>query len=325
MKIYSQQGIHGAKTIGTANNIVNEYTALTQNAFAGSTSLTVANSALNTNARFTNVLQPGDLIMIIQLQGIDIRNGNDLNGIGSDTAWGRIENYYFCGNYEFRQVLSVPNANTINLDCPLIKDYLSSAFGPSTKSQVVRVPRYASLTINTGGVLTCDDWNGTVGGILAVEIQGNVVVNTGGIIDATGKGFRGAALAANTPNTGSNTVFSTLNTTGADKGEGIVGYQIIYDNEGGRYGRGAAANAGGGGCVHNAGGGGGANASPNPSLWKGFGIPDLSGTNWATAWNLDNPNFSTFNATNSAGGGRGGYSFSSSNQNAITTAPSNAA
>ena len=321
----AQQGVHGAKTIATANNIVNEYTALTQNAFAGSTFLTVANSSLNTNARFTGNLQPGDLIMIIQIQGIDIKNGAELNYIGSDTAWGRIENYYFCGNYEFREVASVPNSTTINLTCPTSKDYLSSGFGPTTKTQVVRVQRYSSLTINSGGVLTCDDWNGTVGGILAVEVQGNTVVNTGGVIDATGRGFRGAAISANTPNTGSNTVFSTLNSTGADKGEGIVGYQTIYDNEGGRYGRGAAANAGGGGCVHNAGGGGGANASPNPSLWKGFGIPDLTGTNYANAWNLDNPNFSTFTAANTAGGGRGGYTFSSSNQNAITTAPSNTA
>ena len=324
INLFSQQGAHGAKTIATANNIVNEYTALTQNAFAGNTSITVANSGLNANGRFTGTLQPGDLVMVIQIQGIQIRSAS-AGIVGSDTSWGRIENYYFCGNYEFRQVASIPNGTTIDLDCPLSNTYLSSGFGPSTKTQVIRVPRYSSLTINSGGVLTCDDWNGTIGGVLAVEVQGNTVVNTGGVIDASGRGFRGGALSGNTATYGSNTVFSTLNTTGAEKGEGIVGYQAIYDNEGGRYGRGAAANGGGGACVHNAGGGGGANASPNPSLWKGFGIPDLTGTNYATAWNLDNPNFSTFNTTNSAGGGRGGYTFSSSNQNAINIAPSNTA
>ena len=66
--LFSQKGKDGAKTINAANTKVNEFTALTANASIGNTTLTVASSSLNTNARFTSTLTPGDLIMIIQMQ-----------------------------------------------------------------------------------------------------------------------------------------------------------------------------------------------------------------------------------------------------------------
>lgn len=62
---------------------------------------------------------------------------------------------------------------------------------------------------------------------------------------------------------------------GAEKGEGVAGYQAEYDAFGGRYCRAPGANGGGGGCAHNGGGGGGANApnsSSNSAYWSGNGI-----------------------------------------------------
>ena len=64
--LYSQKGKDGAKII-SANTVVNAFTALTANASAGNTILTVASSALGTN--FTSTLTPGDVIMVIQMQG----------------------------------------------------------------------------------------------------------------------------------------------------------------------------------------------------------------------------------------------------------------
>ena len=102
------------------------------------------------------------------------------------------------------------------------------------------------------------------------------------------------------------------------QGEGIFGYQLDYTPFGGRYCRGAAGNAGGGGDCHNAGGGGGANAGNPGVAWNGNGIPDVSTGTWVTAWNLESAGF----ATNvSSGGGRGGYSFAATNQNALTLGP----
>jgi gliding motility-associated-like protein len=329
---HAQQGVHGPRIVNVANTIVNEYTPITANVAAGSTTIPVANSALNTNGRFPSALQPGDLIMIYQVQGVFIRHAGIVGG--SDSTWGRIDNayeYYNCGRYELRQVNAVPNATSIVVDCGTQYDYSTGAI--NHRPMVIRVPRYTTLTINVGGVLTCDDWNGSVGGVLAVEVQGSTVINAGGAIDATGRGFRGGSLAGdNATAFGVNNTYSMNNSFGAEKGEGIAGYQADYDFFGGRYCRGAAMNGGGGGDGHNGGGGGGSNA-PNSTnaaaamAWSGLGVPDQSQAAWTTAWSIEPP-AGTMNLrtnANSAGGGRGGYSFSGSNQNATTVPPGNAA
>jgi gliding motility-associated-like protein len=329
LPICAQQGLHGPRTVTAANTVVNEYTAITAFIPGGSTSITVANSALNANGRFSGALQAGDLIMLIQIQGTIIRDVSQLSSSG-DTTWGRVApgDYYSTGLYEFRQVVSVPNATTINIDCGTTNAYVQNG-GTARKPMVVRVPRYTTLTINAGGVLTCDDWNGTIGGVLAVEVQGNLTVNLGGAIDATGKGFRGGSLVGdNNTSFGVADVSSTNNSLGAEKGESVAGYQAEYDVFGGRYCRGAPANGGGGGDAHNAGGGGGANAPNGTSAtayWSGNGIPDPNAS-YTAAWNQEPPanTMSARTAANSAGGGRGGYTFSSSNQNAATLPPGNA-
>jgi len=320
---FAQRGVHGPRTVSAANTVVNEYTQLTADALVGAVNLTVANSAMNANGRFASALQPGDLILIYQVQGVFIQNQFSVSG-PTDTTWGKVLDYFNCGYYEYRQVLSVPNATTITIDCGLTRQYNTIN---GQKTEIIRVPRYTTLTINSPGVLTCDDWNGTIGGVLAVEVQGNIVVNAGGSIDATGKGFRGGSLVGdNNTAYGVNNTYSTNSSMGAEKGEGLVGYQAEYDGVwGGRYCRAPGANGGGGGDGHNAGGGGGANAPNSTSataVWSGNGIPDPSAA-YTAAWNLEPPiNTMTLRtAANSAGGGRGGYTFSDQNMNAGTLGP----
>ncbi|MCL4856852.1 MAG: hypothetical protein KJZ55_06230, partial [Flavobacteriales bacterium] len=157
--IQAQRGKDGNKTV-TGTEIVNAYTLLTSDASTGSSSITVTNSSLNTN--FSGNLAAGDLIMIIQLQGVSII---DMAHPGQNPTWGEITNYNNCGNYEFLEVESVPDGTTINLSCALINNYTSNG-----TVLIVRVPRYNTLTINSGGVLTTSAWNGSSGGILAVEV-----------------------------------------------------------------------------------------------------------------------------------------------------------
>ncbi len=319
--VFAQQGKNGPRIVTAANTIVNEYTGLTASVASGGTIISVTNSTLNGNGRFTTSLQPGDLIMIIQIQGINLNgtlNGTIANPL--DTSWGQIINYNNCGRHEFAQVRSIPSATSIELDCGLQFSYSS---GGTNRAQVVRVPRWTTLTVNAGASITSDDWNGTVGGIVAIETQGNITLN--GTIDATGRGFRGGALLENVTAFGVDNMGSTDPTYGAEKGEGIAGYQADYDPLGGRYGRGAAANGGGGGCGHNGGGGGGANGGVTAN-WRGMGIPDPNGA-YTAAWNLD-PQYglnylTTLTTANSAGGGRGGYCFSDQNSNALVAGPSN--
>jgi gliding motility-associated-like protein len=114
----------------------------------------------------------------------------------------------------------------------------------------------------------------------------------------------------------------TSPTGGSEKGEGIAGSQADYDTFGGRYGKGACANGGGGASCHNAGGGGGANAGNIANWQNGFGVPDISNANYITAWNLEGAGTSSIIAE---GGGRGGYTFANTNANELSDPPGSTA
>ena len=214
--LIAQRGKHGSLNVSALNVIVNEYTSLTSNATAGSNVINVANSNLNANSRFASNLQVGDLVMIIQVQGISMKTF--AVGPGQDSTYGEILSYQNCGNYEFAQVFAIPNGTSIQLDCNLMNNYSASP----AKTQVIRVPRYSSLTVNAGSSLTGDPWNGTIGGIVTAEVNGTSVVN--GSVVATGIGFR-RGFAVNQGNFGGMR-FVDLGAgyaEGGEKGEGIAG------------------------------------------------------------------------------------------------------
>ena len=309
----SSPGKDGALTVTTANTIVNTYTSLAANAAVGSTSLSVTSAAALGVA-------PGDLILIIQMQGAGIDTSVNT------AAWGAVTNYNNAGNYEFATVYSV-SGNTINLaPCG---PALQHSYTASGHAQVIRVPQYSILTINSGASITAPAWNGTTGGVAAVNAQNTVTIN--GSIDVTGTGFRGGVRDNLTTNPVANVTGYAFTTaaTGANfsaqKGESIAGFTADYDTLGGTfpggYGRGAPANGGGGGNAHNAGGGGGANGYSGIAWNNGQGNPDTNNANWITAWNLD-PTLNS--ATTSSGGGRGGYTYAAAQNNPTTTAPGNA-
>ncbi len=312
---FAQRGKDGVVSISALNVIVNEYAVLTADASIGNTSVTVDNNSLNANSRFPANLSQGDLIMIIQAQGANL-TGNffvDVNGVSfglpKDSSWGGILNYNNCGNYELAEVLGTVGSNTIDLTCGLQNNYTAAG-----KVQIVRMPRYSSFTINNAASLICDVWNGSKGGIVAIEVDAATVVE--GSINTTGRGFRGGVVD-NQSSFGSNDVASSSAALGAEKGESIAGYQNDYNVVGGRYCKGAPANGGGGGNMHNGGGGGGANGG-DPANWIAVGVPSLATANWANAWNLEWPGLAN---ANSSGGGKGGYTASINNQNALTIGP----
>lgn len=297
-------GKDGAKTITAVNTIVNEYTYLTSNVSSGGTQIQCNSNTINANGRFSGNLAAGDLLLIIQMQGASINTG-------STSSYGSVTAYNSAGLYEFAKVSSIGSSGKINL-----ANALRNSYATSGKVQVVRVPRYTTLTINSSKSITCPDWDGTTGGIVAVEAAQTVTIN--GSINVNGKGFRGGVKEENTTTPGSPAVYrSTSDADGAEKGESIAGPASTLGN--GQYGRGAPANGGGGGNAHNAGGGGGANVGSG--TWTGNGTPDTSSANWKTAWNLESAGFAS---TSSPGGGRGGYSWSSTSKNPLTTAPGNA-
>jgi len=309
LNVFSQKGKNGVGNI-SISTVVNAYTALTVNAFTGNTTINVVSGA---------GYAIGDLIYIIQMQGASVNcfsnifgNPNNIEPIS--TAFGKITNYNNSGNNEYAQVSSIAG-NIITIDCPLKNNYTAAG-----KVQVVKVPRYTSLTITATGTITCPPWNGTTGGVIAIEVDGNTIINAGGAINASGLGFRGGAITGKTVGSvfgGGSFGNSSIN-EGGYKGESIAGSVLDYStNFNGPFCKGAVANGGGGGNGNNAGGGGGANAG-DTLLYTGTGNPDISIAGYVTAWNLESVGFS---GSTSSGGGRGGYSYSNNSQNPRTTAP----
>jgi gliding motility-associated-like protein len=329
----AQRGSMGNMTITVQNEWLNSYTTLTANANVGATSITVANNALS-GAAFSSNLAAGDLILIVQMQGatVDVNTtptavwgGNYVvqdswiagtNPEWDQTEFGQVLNYNNAGNFEFAEVRAISGGTGIQLNCALTKSYTVSG-----RVQVIRVPRLDNLTIQNNASVSCPNWNGSTGGVVALEIDGNLTLNGTGRIEANEKGFRGGireSFSALTGDTGSKGYLGSFDAIeGAEKGESIAGHYAEYDALFTRYCRGAIANGGGGGNYHNAGGGGGSNVGTG--VFYGYGVASPGPSNaWVNAWNLENPALLT---NPSAGGGRGGYSHATANQNPLTTAP----
>ena len=333
-----QRAKDGNYTVTSSNYVLNSYTTLSSNATIGQSLISVSSNALN-GGFFTTNLAAGDLILIIQMQGASmnvdtyaaseyINSSGQFWGPYTTTLghlndwplfiplWGEITAYNQSGKFELAQVRSVSGTATINLTCPLTNNYVISG-----RVQVVRVPRFANLTINSNTSAVPSLWNGTSGGVIAIEVDGNLILNANGKISSSGYGFRGGVTEDQTlgapPGSVNDVGFcaSHVATQGAEKGESIAGFYTEYDLVYSRYCKGAPANCGGGGNNHNAGGGGGSNVGSTTLTYTGKGIPSIT---YNTNWNLE---LAGMGGSNSPGGGRGGYSGSTSDQNENTLGP----
>jgi len=276
--LFSQCGLDpssGTTTISTASQIVNSYYPGQGNPVIGALVLNVGSIDPAGNS---TILAPGDLILIIQMQGVDINSSNTDsygNGIVGGAASGYLVSNLFAGNYEYNSVASIVGS-TINLSYSLANNYYTRPFtsGDKQSYQVIRIPRTFDLTITGAGSVTAPFWNGSSGGVVVLDAANVLTIN--GIITVSGLGFRGGggiqltgATAGNTNGTGALTntdyrwnspVTTPANLTGGVKGEGISGTPVYVLNPGsttittnadegytnGAMGRGAPANAGGG-------------------------------------------------------------------------------
>ena len=314
-------GIPGKDGIGAISASVNTYFPP-----SGSATVGVGSSTLNlgTGVGPTTALTAGDLVLVIQMQ---------------DSS-GALE-----GNYEYAQVASV-SGGTVTLASGLVNSYAQSFSATTLQTyQVIRVPQYSSATIT--GTVSPPAWtvNTTTGlgsgGVFVIDVAGTLALN--GVVNASGKGFRGAfGINGNGNRAGGlfndanyNPVLTAIN--GALKGEGTNGVPnrvfsgvaapVVYTSglyAAGTAGQAASGNAGGGGNdgepiaggnQYNSGGGGGGNA----------GAGGRGGNSWVQN-NLAG-GFGGNAVANSAtkiylgGGGGAGSSSNNGATNAITTYP----
>jgi len=119
--------------------------------------------------------------------------------------------------YEFLRVDSVDTGlNTITFTTGLSKAYDSDSTantGEDTKTQVVRVPNYNTLTIQSGAGVCARPWNGRIGGLLLFRAK---TLTGAGAISATDAGFRDSG------------VYSYFLEDRAGRGEGPLGYPKTY-------------------------------------------------------------------------------------------------
>jgi PKD repeat protein len=187
----------------------------------------------------------GGRILIHHSQGAVVSTANT-NQYGTITDLGQT------GRLEWAIIMDVA-AGALYLDRQLIYN-----IGAGTQVQAITWPRFDDATVVD--TLRPLPWNGLTGGVLAIEVTGNLTLNAPIIAD--GAGFRGgnSYIAPNNNCTWvigeAGYTYALGNWRGGSRGEGIA--TPIVGQE---LGRGSLANGGGGGNDHNSGGGGGANTS----------------------------------------------------------------
>jgi hypothetical protein len=194
--------------------------------------MTVNSVTVNSTAGFS----VADRVLLIQMKGATINQTNTAN-------FGQIVALGSAGNFEFTNIAAI-NGNLITFVSNLCKP-----FSVAGKVQLIRVPIYNQATIDA--VITSSPWNGTTGGVVAIEATTSLTFNN--IIDVSGKGFTGGAItigsfACNDPN------YSSPGTNAGKKGEGITAAPLNLDGN-----RAPLANGGGGSNSGNPGAGGGSN------------------------------------------------------------------
>ncbi len=304
--------------------VVNTYFPGTASASKGGPSL-----ALGAGVGASSPIAAGDLLLVMQMQDAQIKDSNN-DSYGADNGSGRGSSAVNqSGRYEYvKAVNAVPiGGGTLTLTgtgtgTGLRNDYNNAAASGSRGRrtfQVIRVPQYRNATL--GAALTALAWNGSAGGVLAIDVAGQLSVGTASV-NVAGRGFRGGGAREQDGDSGLSATdyrSQSSKTANGSKGEGIAGTprfvhnavtNTIIDNttEGypsGSFARGAPGTAGGGGTDgdpaandENSGGGGGGNA----------GIGGKGGNSWqsqATSGGIGGGTFTSSVAALVLGGGGG--------------------
>jgi uncharacterized repeat protein (TIGR01451 family) len=239
-------GTPGAALSGIVNTYFAPASAGTVS--AGSTSITLGAAA---SGGAQSPIAVGDLVLIIQMQDATINSTNTTSyGAGTPGDPSGSTSLGSSGLFEFVTATSAVavTGGTLNFtgtgaNGGLLNTYVSGAASATQGAQtfqVIRVPQYASATL--GSSLGALPWNGSVGGVLALDVASQLTL--GGTVSLDGDGFRGGGgmslsgfkstlnpLPANTDTlTTSPTALPVLNPDApadsggnGSKGEGIAG------------------------------------------------------------------------------------------------------
>ncbi len=192
--------------------------SIAQNTTTGATTINVA----------TNVFNITDKILIIQSRG---------NGAGT---------------YEINEINAM-SGNTLTLRKALVNNYYQSGID---KAQIIRIPEYHNLTINSGGILSVSPWDGNTGGVMyfyvngTADVQGSII--TDGLGFRGGNGGSGATEVSDSGDTGESTIGDRI--SGGSTSPGATPSPTVATNgaagQGGIGKRATDAASGGGGASY---------------------------------------------------------------------------
>ncbi len=300
-----------------AGSVANDYWAGSGSPALTATSITLG--ARNTGGGGVTTIAIGDLVLLIQMQDADINSSNNntygSGAVGNNGSGSTALNS--AGSYQFVRATSAAVAGGTLSFTPALAFNLRTRnnTGGTTQGQArwqaIRVPACASATAS--GVTT-PAWNGSSGGVVALDVLGQLTLSGATAIDVAGRGFRGGQGRGLGGDNGANTDYLTLaaNNANGSKGEGIAGSPrymnnvttfngapVVLDNtqEGypsGSYARGAPGNAGGGATDGNP-------AANDQNSGAGGGGNYGAGAVGGNSWNSNQPV-----------GGRGGFGYAGS-------------
>jgi len=205
-------GKDGSLTVTSANTIINTYTQII--------STTVSSGSTSFDVSDASAFSVGDEILVIQMQH-------------SSNA----------GIYEFAEISGI-SSNTITVSTGLTNNYYSGTLDTTSASasQIVRVPQYTDVNVNSDASITSSAWNGYIGGI--VVFRANGIVDVIRSIDVSGKGFRGGKGGGNV--NGDN--YGGSGSMTGERGESWLGKSGSGGGNGGKSCSGWGIGGGGGGA-----------------------------------------------------------------------------
>ncbi len=212
-----------------------------------------------------DAFEADDQVILIQVQANTI--GNTTNS----ASFGNVGSIGSAGLYEVLEIESVMRTSGDLVEVTL-KQAPDNVYDMSSNArvQLVTFPKLGTPDFVTHQLITCPEWDGNRGGVVAFQVAGTLELRH--TIHADGKGFRGGSRSVNhgASNDCNNTFYISSSSNHGEKGEGIF-RRTLNDHQ---YGRAHILNGGGGGSSHNGGGGGGGNFTAG-----GIGGAGWNGTN----------------------------------------------
>ncbi|MBL7984824.1 MAG: T9SS type A sorting domain-containing protein [Flavobacteriales bacterium] len=237
------------------------------NAYARITGIAGAVLTVGTSSESVTSFAIGKDVVIMQMQD-DVIGANTAN----NSSFGNLSSIQQAGRYEVRSIVSVTRSmgvlTSITLDAA---PAITFNTGANASVQAITFELLGAGGNHTlGSAITAPAWNGSIGGVVAIQVGG--ILTIGANISADARGFRGGArdrFSYTSPCNTTDFIWSSVAAGTeyfATKGEGI------YRNTNNAIadGRGKMINAGGGANQINAGGGGGGNYTAGGSALLGW-------------------------------------------------------